>query len=163
LKNASLYDTFVHVQTEQTRRHCTDGRKWLYRSALQPEMIFPSIRSRIEEAHHHAGGIHRTDIRTLESITDHAGVREIVHYRLPTVLPTDDVVNFVSQGGVFLMNLAVLVSPTSAPRHVGAQVRANLQERSAKMSRAFAFAMRRMCSSSRKRFNSAASSGVSAD
>jgi hypothetical protein len=125
-------------------------------------MIVPEIPARIEQSRQRAARrIDRDQVRAFEAIAKQARESQIVSLGYSAVLTADNVVHFMTECGVLFVNQAVFTTAGGPFRNLEAKFQANSHALLAKIRRARAFAIRRMCSNSRKCASSEASSGVS--
>ena len=74
----------------------------------------------MEQANQIARASNRSDICTLVSVADHAGIGQIIFDRFASMLSTNDMIDFMGKDGIVLVNQTVLAPKTRALHHEGA-------------------------------------------
>src|SRR4051794_10956986 len=108
----------------------------------------PDVRARVVQPDQCASSIDRPQVGPFQGVAQHAGVCEIVNGVLSAVLPADNVINLIPKGRIFFVHKTVFTPVPCTLRYGRSQFGANPQLRFARISRALALAIRRMCSSS---------------
>ena len=90
-------------------------------------MISPKIWTGIEESREEAGSVdNRSDVAAFRPITKGTGIRQVFGRGLAAVFFADDVIDFATEEGVFLVDQAVFAKEFGPCRHEPPQCRANV-------------------------------------
>ena len=110
----------------------------------------PQVGSGVIQARHRAEIVHGGQIGSFNTVAEPAGACQVCHYCRAAVLAADDVVDFMRQRGVSLVDQAVLAATLGTLKNLDTEFQADFHALPARIRRARALAMRRMCSSSTK-------------
>lgn len=111
LQQPTLLDSFRRIQPQEPSGNSSNACNRPDERTIQLEVLGPNIPAWVKEPDHLAGRwIEGGDIRALVSITDDAGVCQVVPNRSAFMLLADDVVNLVIVTRILFADTAVLAT-----------------------------------------------------
>jgi hypothetical protein len=140
----SLKEALRSVELQNTRRNVANGGARNDERPGQVEMLGPTIRPRVVEPLEPTFD-ERPKVASLTSITEAAGIREVLGYRLAAVLLADHVIYLATQVGVLFRNETVFADSPRAVRNKPAKIGGHIAGHGSRF-RALAFARRMTCS-----------------
>ena len=107
-----------------------DGGEPENASSLDPEVVAPDIRARIEEARQDAGsGVKARHIRSLVAITEMTGERQVAVRITPPMLPRDNMLDVKRDEIMLLVNPTILPAVPRTSAHAGGRRGLHLRRR----------------------------------
>ncbi len=104
------------VDCQKLDRGATDRRATQKQRALPLEMLSPRVLSRMEEPNQYFGvGVDACDVWAFVGIASVAAQAEIVGVRFPTVLQSDDVIDWEREEGIVVLMDAAVLAPITCP------------------------------------------------
>jgi len=98
LQQSALRDSLRCIEAKQPYGDGSDARNRFNRGTFKPEMIAPTVTSRIEEPCDLARAlIYRGNVSAFVPVADHTGIRQIIGGRFTTVLATDNVIDLMRE------------------------------------------------------------------
>jgi hypothetical protein len=115
------------VELEQGYRDTADGRQGNDSAALQPEVPFPTIPPRVEEADDSAvGPVNGREVASLMAATAETRPGQVSRLRAARMFRGNHMIRLVGKPAVVFMEQAVLTAPASPIADKGAQQRRHL-------------------------------------